>query len=491
MNHNEQPATGQKSAKSLSRKAKHALLSALITVGVLVAVILANVLAVTLTDKFSGLTADITSLKSFEISEQSKQIAQNLNKNVSVIFLTERDAYMAIDPYCKQTAYMAEEMAKYSDGMLTVNYVDIVRNPAFADNYPSEDLSTTDIIVSCGSNQRILKVSDLFRFENYADSYQYIASSQAEQALDNALVSVTNETVTKTVLIADYCSQDTSYFTKTLQANGYQVQELSLSEDDIPSDTEMVIVYAPTKDYTTEAVNKLRTFLNNNGAFGKNLLFLSESQDADIPNLDGLLAEYGMILEHSFAFETNMNYINSSSTNYFDGVLCQYISGLYIDDNSSSLLPVITGYSRPIGILDEEIATALLGYSTQSGQCPFDAGDDWDVEKNITGEIYVLAQGQNGENDKLSTVIVSGTYRLFTKAYYGSAYNNQAYLSDMLAAVNHREQKHISVADKIISHYDINIDQQTAMNIGFIVYALIPIIILGIGFTVFLMRRHR
>ena len=221
------------------------------------------------------------------------------------------------------------------------------------------------------------------------------------------------------------------------------------------------------------------------------MLFLSESQDAEIPHLDKLLNEYGMALGHGFAFEANSNYINSGSSNYFDGVLCQYFSGLYIQDSNAQLRPVITGYARPIEIMDAVIAAPLLAYSDNSGYCPFDADENWDMNAAITGNTFVLAQGQGGLADNPSTLIVSGTYRLFTQAYYGSAYNNQSYLSAMLAGVNHRSTERVTVAEKVINTFDINISQQTAMNLGFVVYALIPIVILGIGIAVFLMRRNR
>ena len=141
--------------------------------------------------------------------------------------------------------------------------------------------------------------------------------------------------------------------------------------------------------------------------------------------------------------------------------------------------------------MDAVIAAPLLSYSDNSGYCPFDADENWDMNAAITGNTFVLAQGQGGLADNPSTLIVSGTYRLFTQAYYGSDYNNQSYLSAMLAGVNHRSTERVTVAEKVINTFDINISQQTAMNLGFVVYALIPIVILGIGIAVFLMRRNR
>ena len=88
-------------------------------------------------------------------------------------------------------------------------------------------------------------------------------------------------------------------------------------------------------------------------------------------------------------------------------------------------------------------------------------------------------------------MIVSGSDKIFNRAYYGSDYSNKAYLSEMLATVNGRTQDRVTVSEKVITAYDVQIDRQTAVNLGFLVYALIPIIILGAGFTVFLIRRNR
>ena len=47
---------------------------------VLVGVVLLNIIANVLTNKFPALTADLTSLRSFELSEKSKEIAGQVSK---------------------------------------------------------------------------------------------------------------------------------------------------------------------------------------------------------------------------------------------------------------------------------------------------------------------------------------------------------------------------------------------------------------------------
>ena len=481
-----------KEKKPVSRKKKHALISGATCLLVIAAVILVNVIASTLTSKLSGLTADVTSKGSFGIGEQTRDIAENVKKQVNITILSDRTSYLAYDPYCKQTAFLAEEIEKVSKGMIKTEYVDIVRNPAFVEKYPNESLNKTDIIVSCGEKYSLLPASELFNFRTYYNEYQYVASSHAEEAIDNAIITVTNDKITNVALIKDYTTEDPTYFVRTLTSNGYTVRELSLLSSDIPAETDMVVIYAPTQDYTEENTDKVRKFLLNGGNYGKNVLFLSETKDVQMPNLDKLLAEYGMELDHGFAFEADGSKINTNSANYFDGVLCNYASSKYTELVSDSGKPVITGYERPVVLLDLTICEPLLSYSEYSGMCPFNAGDDWNYADAITGyKTVILAMGKSGTEEAGSNLIVSGSYRPFTQSYYGSDYANRLYLSTMLASVNGRDTSRVTAADKVITEFDLSIDRSTAVNLGFIVYALIPIIILGAGFAVFLMRRNR
>lgn len=480
-----------KNQKPVSRKMKHGLISSATSLLVITAIVLLNFIASALTSKLSGLTADITSKRSFEISSQTREMAEKVSKQVSITILSDRASYINYDPYCKQTAIMAEEIEKISNGMIKTDYTDIVRNPSFTEKYPNEELNKTDIIVSCGDKYVHLPAAELFNFATYSNEYQYISSSHAEEAIDNAISTVTNDQVTNVALLTDYTNEDYSYFSKTLISNGYTVRELSLLASDIPEDTDMAVIYAPTQDYSAENTEKLRSFLSNGGRYGKNVLFISESRDVEMPNLDKLLKEYGMALGHGIVFEADGSKINTSSTNYFDGVLCNYASTVYTELLGNSDKPVITGYSKPIEIYDLDICQPLLSYSEYSGVCPFDAGDDWNYADAIAGKTVVLARGTSGTEKAYSNLIVSGTYRPFIKSYYGSDYANRIYFSTMLASINGRDTSRVAVAEKVITEFDLNIDRQTAVTYGFIVYAFIPILILGAGLTVFLMRRNR
>ena len=483
---------GEKPKKPMSRKMKHSLISAGICVFVAAAVVLVNIIAFTLTSKYSVLTADITQKASFELTDTSVKLAKSIKKNTEITFLSEKNAYTNIDPYCKQTAFIAEELEKNSDGSISVKYTDIVKTPSLAKKYSDTELSSTDIVVSCGDKHKVLKATDIFNFGYYADTYGYITSSKAEQMLDTAIITVNNEQVTNVIIINDNTSEDYSYFKETLSSNGYTVTEASLAETDISDDTDMLVAYAPKKDYSEEITKKISNFLYNDGKYGKTFLYLSESGDFESPNIDKLLAEYSLEVEHALVFETNISKIDTKSNNPYDGIICGYYSDLYTENLKSEDSFVITGYSRPVYRMDENSSTPLLVLSASSGECPFSLRDeDWDISEYVTGKECVLAQGTKGEGDAVSTVVASGSYNIFAGNYYGSVYANQEYLSTMLDKLCGRDTERVSVAEKVITEYDINIDRNLAVTLGFLVYAVIPLAILAAGFTMYMMRRHR
>lgn len=479
-----------KEKKSLSRKAKHGIISLAVTCFVVAAVIIINIIAVTLTNKYSALTADITGMQSFNITEQSLKIAQEIKKDTKITFLMSKSSYESLDPYCKQTSTLANQLAQNSDEKISVEYVDLVKNPSFQNNYPDDTLSTTDVIVSCGDKYKILTKDNLFTFENYSETYQYIKSSQAEQEIDSAILTVTSDVSTKVALVTDNCTDDYSYLKSVLNTNNYEITEVSLLTQDIPDDTDMVIVYAPTKDYTYDAVDKLEKFLVNNNRYGKNMLYVSYCKEADTPNIDALIKNFGMQLDDGLAFDLDTSRIFGN--NYYDGLACSFASEKYTSSISSNDYPVIVSLSRTIEITNDNVAENLLVLSSQSGYCPFDAKDgEWSMTDAVTGNVSVMAQGTLGNDNGKSTLVVAGSSSMFEKAMLGSSFSNQKYLMNMMADLNGRDTDTLTLEDKVITDYDLNISAQTANVVGVILYAIIPLLILGAGFVVFLMRRNR
>lgn len=476
----------------------HTIGALVITAVVLVATILLNVVVSLMSDKLPGMSIDLTSKGAFQLSETSIKLAQNVKKDLKITFLDDKQSYRSkasSNTYYAQVMAIAEEYGKYNN-KISAEYVSIVDNPNLENKYPQETLSADNIIVSCGDKYRILDQYDIFNVKSYYSTYSYIASSKAEEAFDGAILSVTSTESTKLAIVEDNSTEDFTYFKNILEQNNYELVSVKLEQEDIPKDAKMLIVFTPEKDFSKTAAKKIRTYLENNKEYGKNMLYIPSSKTYKTPNLDEVLSDWGITVGDGLAYE-----LESSSVygrNMYDGILCYMGSNAFtskFDDNSA---PVISSYARPITLDSDAETQSLLQYSSKSGVCPSDADDSYDFTGNAKGNIIIAGYGVNGifandkkSSDKISTVFVFGSSTMFEKTILASTYSDQKYILAMLSESCGRVNQEISVEAKELTQYDVQIDNNSASVIGLVCYVGLPIAVICAGLIVFVKRRNK
>lgn len=476
----------------------HTIGALVITAVVLVATILLNVVVSLMSDKLPGMSIDLTSKGAFQLSETSIKLAQNVKKDLKITFLDDKQSYRSkasSNTYYAQVMAIAEEYGKYNN-KISAEYISIVDNPNFENKYPQETLSADNIIVSCGDKYRILDQYDIFNVKSYYSTYSYIASSKAEEAFDGAILSVTSTESTKLAIVEDNSTEDFTYFKNILEQNNYELVSVKLEQEDIPKDAKMLIVFTPEKDFSKTAAKKIRTYLENNKEYGKNMLYIPSSKTYKMPNLDEVLSDWGITVGDGLAYE-----LESSSVygrNMYDGILCYMGSNAFtskFDDNSA---PVISSYARPITLDSDAETQSLLQYSSKSGVCPSDADDSYDFTGNAKGNIIIAGYGVNGifandkkSSDKISTVFVFGSSTMFEKTILASTYSDQKYILAMLSESCGRVDQEILVEAKELTQYDVQIDNNSASVIGLVCYVGLPIAVICAGLIVFVKRRNK
>lgn len=476
----------------------HTIGALVITAVVLVATILLNVVVSLMSDKLPGMSIDLTSTGAFQLSETSIKLAQNVKKDLKITFLDDKQSYRSkasSNTYYAQVMAIAEEYGKYNN-KISAEYVSIVDNPNLENKYPQETLSADNIIVSCGDKYRILDQYDIFNVKSYYSTYSYIASSKAEEAFDGAILSVTSTESTKLAIVEDNSTEDFTYFKNILEQNNYELVSVKLEQEDIPKDAKMLIVFTPEKDFSKTAAKKIRTYLENNKEYGKNMLYIPSSKTYKTPNLDEVLSDWGITVGDGLAYE-----LESSSVygrNMYDGILCYMGSNAFtskFDDNSA---PVISSYARPITLDSDAETQSLLQYSSKSGVCPSDADDSYDFTGNAKGNIIIAGYGVNGifandkkSSDKISTVFVFGSSTMFEKTILASTYSDQKYILAMLSESCGRVDQEITVEAKELTQYDVQIDNNSASVIGLVCYVGLPIAVICAGLIVFVKRRNK
>ena len=482
-----------------SRKAKHGTVAMAITALVIVMVIVLNIIIGLLVNRFPDLELDLTSNNSFALQDDTIDYVSHLNNDVTVYILMEKDKFESQGTYFVQAQKMLNKMVSKSDGKMKIKYVDLTSNPSFTSNYPNVDWQSSSanniVLVESGKQYKVLTLTDCFEYDeqtyNYYGTYSF-TGTKIEQAVVTAILNVTTDDKVVVDMIKGNNEQDYSSLKSLLENNAYQVNEVSLATGDFDKDAKVAIMYAPSVDIDEKIVEKLSTWLSNDGKYGRSLIYVPTADMGEMPNLDDFLKEWGMSIDRGYVFETDETaLVNASSPYAFTVSYGDY----YKDNLKNSKIPVVVSESHAVNITDENTAHALLKTTNKAGVLPIDADKSWDYKDAITGNgENVAAEGvMTNEDKKSSKVVVFGSYVMFsdTIMQYNS-FNNSAYFMNVINTIADKEDVGITIESKSIDNTELGITDVATQNTMLVVFVIvIPIAILVAGFVFWLRRRNR
>lgn len=482
-----------------SRKAKHGTVAMAITALVIVMVIVLNIIIGLLVNRFPDLELDLTSNNSFALQDDTIDYVSHLNNDVTVYILMEKDKFEGQGTYFVQAQKMLNKMASKSDGKMKIKYVDLTSNPSFTSNYPNVDWQSSSanniVLVESGKQYKVLTLTDCFEYDeqtyNYYGTYSF-TGTKIEQAVVTAILNVTTDDKVVVDMIKGNNEQDYSSLKSLLENNAYQVNDVSLATGDFDKDAKVAIMYAPSVDLDEKIVEKLSTWLSNDGKYGRSLIYVPTADMGEMPNLDDFLKEWGMSIDRGYVFETDETaLVNANSPYAFTVSYGDY----YKDNLKNSKIPVVVSESHAVNITDENTAHALLKTTDKAGVLPIDADKSWDYKDAITGNgENVAAEGvMTNEDKKSSKVVVFGSYVMFsdTIMQYNS-FNNSAYFMNVINTIADKEDVGITIESKSIDNTELGITDVATQNTMLVVFVIvIPIAILVAGFVFWLRRRNR
>ena len=482
-----------------SRKAKHGTVAMAITALVIVMVIVLNIIIGLLVNRFPDLELDLTSNNSFALQDDTIDYVSHLNNDVTVYILMEKDKFESQGTYFVQAQKMLNKMASKSDGKIKIKYVDLTSNPSFTSNYPNVDWQSSSanniVLVESGKQYKVLTLTDCFEYDeqtyNYYGTYSF-TGTKIEQAVVTAILNVTTDDKVVVDMIKGNNEQDYSSLKSLLENNAYQVNEVSLATGDFDKDAKVAIMYAPSVDLDEKIVEKLSTWLSNDGKYGRSLIYVPTADMGEMPNLDDFLKEWGMSIDRGYVFETDETaLVNASSPYAFTVSYGDY----YKDNLKNSKIPVVVSESHAVNITDENTAHALLKTTNKAGVLPIDADKSWDYKDAITGNgENVAAEGvMTNEDKKSSRVVVFGSYIMFSDTIMKyNSFNNSAYFMNVINTIADKEDVGITIESKSIDNTELGITDVATQNTMLVVFVIvIPIAILVAGFVFWLRRRNR
>ena len=489
-----------KSSKGLkaflkSRKARHGSLAVVLVIAAVALVVVLNIVVGLLVERFPNLKMDLTANSAYALSDDADDFMSHLDKDVTMYILSTENNFVGGGEYFVQAKNLLEKMEASSNGKFKVEYVDTTSNPSFTNKYKNIDWTSKDTmaVMECGDRYQGVKTDDCFTYdEQYlASGYYQINGTTIEQAVVTAAMKVTTENQVVVDFITGNQESDYTALKSLISNNAYDVREVSLLTDDLDDEAQFAIIYAPQVDLDAKTVEKLEKWLENDGKYGRNLIYIPSPENAETPNAESLIEEWGMKLSDGFVYETSEDHLLSSSDMFV--FVTDYNEEYYTDGLKNKNIPVVVYQTRGIEITDENNAHALLNASDRAGIFPLDADDSFKPEDGITGKkIAVAAEGIKSGSDKESRVIVFGSDRMFSSDFMTmNSLNNAEYIMSVLNTVSDKSDESVTITGKKLDNTELGVTDVTttgAMSVIFI--GVIPFIILIIGIIVWLRRRH-
>lgn len=480
-----------------SRKARHGSVAIAVVAVVIALVVVLNIVVSLLVERFPNMVLDFTKDSSFALENDTIDYVSHIDKDITITVLTTEEKFEASGNYYIQANKLLEKMESASNGKIKLKYVDLSSNPSIAQTYTDADWTTNSnmMIVECGDQYRVLTIDDCFEYDqDYYSQYgsYYVTSSIVEQGVVTAILNVTTEDKVVVDMITGNQEQDSTAIKTLLQNNAYQVNEVSLATGDLDADAKFAFLYAPSVDLDESAVEKISKWLDNDGKYGRNLIFIPTENNVETPNIDSLLNEWGMQVNEGYVFETSTDRLVSNSSPY---IFTVNYTDYYTTGLKNPNIPVVTLFARGITLSDSSVSHALLTTSESAGIRPATADDSWNYKDGLTNEaVNIAAEGVKSNTDNSSSkVVVFGSYSMFTSDIMSyNSFNNSGYLMNTINTIADKDDAGITIEGKSMQNAELGITDATTKNTLFVIFVvLVPAAVLVTGIVMWLRRRNK
>lgn len=426
------------------------------------------------------LQIDMTKDDVYEFSEQTKEVLDGVNSEVLVY---------AIYPDGAEGTYI-ETVKQYLDkyhrqnSNIKIEYRDPYEDPAFVRSF-GDDVEVGALIVKQGEKFRVLQYSQLFNQNEYTGS----VSIDAEKLLTSAIryVSGSGRQV-KAYFVkghGEYAAAD-SQLAKSLEAEGYTVEEIFLSSEGVPEDATLLVCLSPSVDYTAEERDAIDKYLQNGGS----MAFAFTAGAPKLERLHSYISEWGINANNDFVIETDSEraFRSQNGTPVPSPLMADHSITEKIDD-----IPIITPAAQSLSLSNENLQaakiTSLLNTTDKSyGILNVESGSTEKSEGDIEGPLTIAALAEKGEGGgkifvigSLQAIEIAG---LLTDSSYSNGdfvMNSMSYLSGKGDALNIRP-KRISASALVMTEKQVK-------TVRTLVLYVIPGIVILFGLAVWLRRR--
>jgi len=470
-----------------NRKFRFGGYATLLIIAGLAVVIVINVLV----DKIPG-KLDLTQNKIFSLSDETYKVLDALKGDVTIttVARTGND-----DPT------VATILAKYAarSGHIKLANVDPEKNPGWTRQYDTsgQGLSPGTLVVASGKTFKTIGPYDMYNYDTSNPNQQpQLTSLSVEQRVTSALLFVTAaRNVTLYVLQGHGEQTLESLGMSTAVGNeNYASKSLTLlTAAGVPDDADVLLILAPKTDLSTQDADKVRAYLARGGRAV--ILFNVMTKENELPNLAGVLQSYGVAVRNVVVVEGDQNRVAAQQplwiiptleyhdilaplrTNNYDVVLpyAQAVQTLALKKRTLKIEPLLSSSSNSWGKTD-------IAHAKTAAKASGDLPGPFALAVAVTDP----APDASKKDTKL---IVVGDVQFLAQLFTSQVPGNADFFMNSLGWLRGQKES-ISIRPKNLQTMRLSLSNLQSLLYSGLVVIILPLLVLGTGFAVWMRRRH-
>lgn len=499
------PKPGKKASIFRGNRFKRGGMATAMTVVFIAVVVVVNLLISVLSERFPSMDIDMTAQRMNTLSDQAMEIAKGVEQDTNIYLIGKEDAYKSDAIYSSyglkysQVMNLAERLQE-TNQKIHVQFIDPDTNPDFISRYSGEGLATGRVLVSTEKRYKVLTVDDMFSMSQNQSTGATEMYSNVDSALAGAIEMVNLDKMPVLTIATGHDemleSGSMGTFLEMMEKQNFDIQQIDILTEDLPEDTQIVMIATPSTDYTDEEIQKLRDLLADEDRQESIAVLVSFfPNQGKLPKLTSFLEEWGV------SVGTGSVVLESDDSRYaLADPRCVIVDsvGKSMEDNTYSRL--VSPLSVPLEILfsgNGDVGVEALWTTSEGAYVVTETTSQEDLENPDTAQQTVATLSstitQFGNDFYYRSVIVFGSSNIFSDSFMATAFDNADYISDLLKLATDTDGSEVSVYTQRVqtNTMDVTASQNTIMTLGLGVFTIaLPVLLLVAGLGIFLKRRH-
>lgn len=503
------------------RRRRFKTISTTLTIAVIIGIILLNAVVSIIADRYP-ISFDMSSDKVFTLSEESKNVAKAVQKEVEVVIFADVEDYfisLAQDLYSVYLYYYGQEvdlsnqferlsreietslaqLKSNSDNKITYTFINPDQEPEKYAEYTKYNMGDNNVLFISGERNRKSSLQNMYEIADVNS-----VTSNVEKVLVSNIYALQGEDDRIIQVLTGHDENETtiSNLKNLYELNGYIFEELLITGSaDFNDKAETLLIAAPATDYTETEVQRIRTWLKNDNKRNRHLMVYI-NPTADCPNLYEMLkTDYHIEVTDQLIHEADANRYMSNGLQYDDTLIYADVASTDYTGNSAGDYSIIMPQTRrllcdlpessegieELGIpLTTHPSTAWVATIGSDGNKVTLEEADYPLHSTIA---YVYESfDDNTQQSATTTVTVCGSAAMPNYAQ-SSGVKNEEFLLDVIHSVTGYETN-ISISNKVIAKDVTEFKSGTQMILGIWIFTVgLPVAVLALCLVIFLRRR--